>query len=59
MRVINPSRMRAATSNATYLVTCPDCSTGHEMVVTPPIRVHRMDASGNWEFVETNGGAAR
>ncbi len=43
---------RPATSAATYLVTCPQGSTGHEVVATPPIRVRRMDASGNWESVE-------
>jgi hypothetical protein len=57
---------RPATSAATYLVTCPQGSAGHEVVATPPIRVRRMDASGKWECrnprhgctMITNGGSS-
>ena len=36
-----------------YSVSCPACATELQVRGTSPIRIHRMDAKGNWRFVET------
>jgi len=39
-----------------YSFVCPKC--GNELRVTgsPPIRIYRMDTTGNWRLVQTIGG---
>jgi hypothetical protein len=52
-------RWQEARGSALYSFTCPECSNGHEIVATPPIQVHRVDATGNWELAKIIGETIR
>jgi DNA-directed RNA polymerase subunit RPC12/RpoP len=39
--------------SAIYPVRCPDCGAEHQLPVTPPIEVYRLDSKGKWEYVTT------
>ena len=44
---------RAAKWSSVYAFNCPACATKIHVRGVPPIRIHRMDAKGNWRFVQT------
>ncbi len=38
-----------------YSFSCPACTNKLQVMGALPIRIHRMDAKGNWRFVEILG----
>jgi hypothetical protein len=50
---------REAKWSAVYSFHCPTCATELQVKGAPPIRIHRMDAKGNWLFVEILGAPNR
>jgi hypothetical protein len=43
---------RAAKWSSVYAFNCPACAIKLHVRGVPPIRIHRMDAKGNWRFVQ-------
>ena len=47
---------RKAKCSSNYSFSCPVCAIELRVTGAPPIRIHRMDAKGNWQLVQTIAG---